>query len=176
MLVGLPRKKVGTSDAVEDVGNLNQDVGGIAVRLLQIAGKLAAEMADPARGEAGSQGQRCGFGGHLFLAVVADGVVSDGAGGVEKDVVGSPVTGCVEAQRELMVGREIDVELGIGGVADLRGGIFSGERGELGGGGEDQGLVGSFVVSRRVRPGAAAGMTREVPSRNSTTLGEWKMC
>ena len=36
-----------------------------------------------------------------------------------------------------MMGREIDVELGVGRVPDLRGGILSGERGETRGGGED---------------------------------------
>jgi hypothetical protein len=80
MLVGLAWKKIGTSDAVEDIGNLDQDVSGVAVGLLQIAGELGAEMADPARREARSQGERRGFGGNLFLAVVADGVVTGLAG------------------------------------------------------------------------------------------------
>ena len=91
------------------------------------------------------------------MAVIADRVVGDGAGGIEKYVVGSPVTRGVEAQRELMVRREIDVELRIRRIADLRGGIFSGERGEMRGGGEDQGLIGGFVVSGRVGTGAGRG-------------------
>ena len=56
-----------------------------------------------------------------------------------------------------MVRREIDVELSVGCVADLRGGIFSGERGELRRGGEDQGLIGDFVVSGSVGAGASGG-------------------
>jgi len=56
-----------------------------------------------------------------------------------------------------MAGSEIDVELDVGSIADLRGGIFSGERGELGGGGGDQGLIGGFVVSGGVGSGAGGG-------------------
>ena len=57
-----------------------------------------------------------------------------------------------------MVARgEIDVELGVDGIADLSGGIFSGEGGELGGGGEDQGLIAGFVVSGSERSGASLG-------------------
>jgi hypothetical protein len=56
-----------------------------------------------------------------------------------------------------MAGCEIDVELGVGRVADLRGGIFSGKRSELGGSGEDQGLIGGFVVSGSVRSGGGLG-------------------
>ena len=55
MLAGLAREKVGASHAVEDVGNLYQDVAGIAVGLLAVAGELGAEMADPARGKGGGQ-------------------------------------------------------------------------------------------------------------------------
>ena len=57
-------------------------------------------------------------------------------------------------QRELVAWSEIDIELGVGAVADLRGGIFSGERGQLRGRAEDQGLVVSFVVAGRVGPGS----------------------
>jgi hypothetical protein len=153
MLAGLAREKVGASDAVEDVGDFDQNVAGVAVGLLEVAGELGAEVADPARGKAGGERERCGFGGNQFLAIVADGVVGDGAGGIEENVVGAPVTRGVEAQCELMVGSEIDVELGVGRVADLRGGIFSGEGGEMGGGVEDQGLIGGFVVSGSVGPG-----------------------
>ncbi len=39
----------------------------------------------------------------------------------------------------------------------MRGGIGSGERSELGCGGEDQGLVAGFVVAGRVRSGAGLG-------------------
>ena len=56
-----------------------------------------------------------------------------------------------------MARREIDVELGVGGVADLRGRILSGERGEMRGGGEDQGLIGGLVVSGRLGPGGGSG-------------------
>lgn len=127
MLEGLAREKVGASHAVEDVGNLYQHVAGIAVGLLAIAGELGAEMADPARGESGGQRKRSGFGGNEFLTIVADGVVGDGAGGIEKDVVGAPVTYGAQSQRELTPGSEIDIKLGIGGIADLCSGIFSGE-------------------------------------------------
>ena len=108
-------------------------------------------------GEARGQRERRGFGGDDFLPVVADGIVGDGTGGIEEDVVRSPVTRGVQAQRELMAGREIDVELGVGRVADLRGGIFSGKRGELGGGGEDQGLIGGLVITGSVRSGGGLG-------------------
>ena len=39
----------------------------------------------------------------------------------------------------------------------MRGGIRSGERSELGGGGEDQGLIAGFVVAGSVRSGAGLG-------------------
>jgi len=54
----------------------------------------------------------------------------------------------------LVARREIDVELGVGRVTDLARGIFSGKRRELGGGGENEGLVAGFVVSGSVRSGA----------------------
>ena len=127
MLAGLAREKVGASHAVEDVGNLYQNIAGIAVGLLAVAGELGAEMADPARGESGGQRERSGFGGNEFLAIVADGVVGNGAGGIEEDVVRVPVTYGAQSQRELISGSEIDVELGVRSVADLSGGIFSGE-------------------------------------------------
>src|ERR1700681_981000 len=114
-------------------------------------------MTDPAGRETRGQGERTGFRGNQFLAIVANGVVGDGAGGIEKDVVGSPVTRGVEAERELMAGSEIDVELGVGRVSDLRGGIFAGERSEVSGGGDDQCLIGGFVVSGGVRSGASGG-------------------
>ena len=59
--------------------------------------------------------------------------------------------------RELIARGEIDIELGVGGVADLRGGIGSGERSELRGGGEDEGLVAGFVVAGRIGSGAGLG-------------------
>ena len=127
MLAGLAGKHTGASDAVEDGGNFDEHVAGVAERLLLVAGELSAEMADPARGEARGERERGGFGGDEFFAVVVDGVVSDRAGGIEEDVVGSPVARGVEAQRELMVWTDIDVELGMGRVADLSGGIFSGK-------------------------------------------------
>ena len=68
-------------------------------------------MADPARREAGSQREGCGFSGNLFLTVVADGVISDRAGGIEKNIVGSPIIRSVQAQRELMMRRKVSVEL-----------------------------------------------------------------
>src|SRR5690348_7366767 len=40
----------------------------------------------------------------------------------------------------------VDVELGVGGVADLRGGIFSGQRRELGRSGKYQGGVRGLIV------------------------------
>ena len=49
---------------------------------------------------------------------------------------------------------EIDIELGVRGIADLRSGIRSGERSELRGGGEDQGLVAGLIVAGRIRSGA----------------------
>ncbi len=52
---------------------------------------------------------------------------------------------------------EIDIQLGIGRVADLRGGIFSGERGELGGGSEDQSLIGGLVIAGSVWSGRGLG-------------------
>src|SRR5216684_9384784 len=52
---------------------------------------------------------------------------------------------------------KIDVELGIGGVAHLSGGIFSGERGELSGSGEDQSLIAGFVVAGSEGAGASLG-------------------
>ena len=56
-----------------------------------------------------------------------------------------------------MVGCEIDVEFGKGRVADLRSGVFSGERGEVRGSGEDQALIGGFVVPGCVRSGGGLG-------------------
>jgi len=53
VFASLARKQVGASDAVEDVRNLDQDVAGVAVGLLEIVGELGAEMADPAGREAG---------------------------------------------------------------------------------------------------------------------------
>src|SRR5580698_6574762 len=46
------RKLIGASDAVDDVGNLDQGVGGIGEGLAQVARELDAEMADNPRGEA----------------------------------------------------------------------------------------------------------------------------
>jgi hypothetical protein len=111
MLAGLAREEVGASYTVENVGDFDQHVAGIAVGLLAVAGELGAEVADPPRGKARGQGERSGFGGNEFLTIVADGVVGDGAGGIEENVVGAPVTRGVEAQRELVARTEIDVEL-----------------------------------------------------------------
>ncbi len=90
----------------------------------------------------------------VSVAVVGDGIVGDGAGGIEEDVVRSPVAGRVVTQGELVARGEIDIELGVGGVADLRGRIRSGQRIELGGRGEDQGLIAGFVIAGGVRSGA----------------------
>ena len=46
------REQIGATDAVDDVGDFDQRVGGIGVGLLQVTGELGAEMADEARGEA----------------------------------------------------------------------------------------------------------------------------
>ena len=67
MLAGLARQQVRASHAVEDRRNLDQHVAGIAVRLLQVARKLSAEVADPARRETAGQRQRRGFGSDRFL-------------------------------------------------------------------------------------------------------------
>ena len=42
-------KKIGASDAVDDVGNFDQRVAGVGVGLAQIARELGAQMADEAR-------------------------------------------------------------------------------------------------------------------------------
>ena len=53
-----------------------------------------------------------------------------------------------------MPGREIYVELAVGGIADLGGGIFSGERSQSRGRCEDESLIGRFIVTGSCRPGA----------------------
>ena len=45
-------EQVGASDAVDDVGDLDERVVGVGVGLAQVAGELGAEMADETRGEA----------------------------------------------------------------------------------------------------------------------------
>ena len=80
-------KKAGASYAVEDVGDFNQNVAGIAVGLLAVAGELGAEVADEPRGEAGGQGERGRLSGDGFFAVVRDGVIGQRARRVEEDVV-----------------------------------------------------------------------------------------
>ena len=97
---------------------------------------------------------RAGFGGDGFLSVVRDGIVGERAGGIEEDVVRSPVARGADAQCKLVARREIDINFGVGGVAHLSGGIFSGERGELRGCGEDQRLIAGFVVAGSVGSGA----------------------
>src|SRR5208282_3564075 len=72
---------VGAANAVDDVGDFDQGVGGVGVGLAQIAGELGAEMADEARGYAGDERGRTGIGGNVFRAVVGDGIVGDGTGG-----------------------------------------------------------------------------------------------
>src|SRR4051812_4970713 len=47
-----------------------------------------------------------------------------------------------------MTSGNVDIELGVSGVADLRGGIFSGQGREFGRCGKYQGGVGGLVVSR----------------------------
>ena len=56
----------------------------------------------------------------------------------------------------MVAGRDVDVELGVGAVADLRRRIFSGERRQLRGGAADQGLVASLVVAGGV--GSSPGL------------------
>ena len=108
-------------------------------------------MTDPALRNARRQRQRCRLRRDQFLPVVADRIVSDRAGRIEKHVVRPPVPRGVEAQRELLAGREIEVELGIGRIADLRGRIFSRERRQSRRRGEHERLIGCFVVSRGER-------------------------
>ena len=119
--------------------------------------KLGAQVADPALGKTAGERQAGGFGGDEFLSVIADCVISDGTGGIKEDVVRSPVAGCIEAERELVVRGEIDVELAVGGVADLSGGIYAGQRRQLSSRCENKSLVGGVIVSRRVGTGAGLG-------------------
>src|SRR5580700_808015 len=119
------RKLIGTSNAVDDVGNLDQRVGGIGIGLAQVARELGAEMADNPRGQARDESNRASIGGNVFCAVVGDGVVGNGARGIKEYVVRSPVSGRVVAQGQLIAWREIDIELGIRCVPDLRSGIRS---------------------------------------------------
>ena len=147
VLAGLAGKQIGASHGVKDGRNLYRHIACVGVGLLAVARELDAEMADPARREAAGKGERRGFGRDDFLPIVTDRVVGDRASGVEEDIVRSPVSRRVDAQGKLVMRREIDVELAERGVADLRGGIFSGERGEAVGGGEDQGLIVGLVVA-----------------------------
>src|SRR5579862_1730700 len=154
VFAGLARQHVGAAQAIEDIGNFDQHIAGVARGLLLIARELDSKMADPSRGQAAGQGQIRGFGGDHLLAVVTDGVVGDRAAGIEEDIISSPIPCRVDAQGELMVGREIEVELAVRGIADLRRWIFTSERGQLRCGGKDQRLIGGFVVPRRIWAGA----------------------
>lgn len=116
---------------------------------------MGAQMTDQARSKARDQRDRTGIGGDIFGAVVRDRIVIDRAARIEKHVVRPPVTGRVVAQGELIARREIDIELGIRGIADLRSGVRSGEGSELCGGSEDQSLVAGLIVAGRIRPGAS---------------------
>ena len=61
VLARLAGKNVRASDAVENAGNLDQNVAGVAVGLLQIARELGAKMADQARREAAGKCKRSRF-------------------------------------------------------------------------------------------------------------------
>src|SRR5207302_3989823 len=78
---------------------------------------------------------------------------------IQKHVIGSPVAGSVHPQSQLMTSGNIDIELGVSGVADLRGGIFSGQGREFGRCGKHQGGVGGLVVSRN---SVAAGLRAQL--------------
>ena len=151
-------EQVRAANAVDNVGNLDKRVTGVGIGLAKIPRELGAEMADEPRGQAGSERGGTGFGGDGFFAGVGDGVVGDGAGGIEKDVVRSPVAGGVEAQGELVARSEIDIELGVRGIADLRGGKGTGKRGEVSGSGEDKGLIAGFIIAGRLGSGAGLGL------------------
>src|SRR5579863_758838 len=157
MLAGGAGEDVGTADGVHNGWDFDESGGGVGVGLLQVTGKLSAKMADETRGKAAGEGGSGGFSGDGFFSVIGDGIVGKRTSGIEEDVVRSPVAGGVETQRELIAGRKVDIELAENGVADLGGGVFSGERGELGGGGEDKGLVTGFVVAGRVGAGSGLG-------------------
>ena len=45
-------EQVGAADAVDDVGDLDEGVGGVGEGLAEVAGELGAEVADETRGEA----------------------------------------------------------------------------------------------------------------------------
>jgi hypothetical protein len=56
-----------------------------------------------------------------------------GARGIEKNIVCSPVASRVEAQSKLVMRIEGDIKLAVGGVADLRGGIYARQRCQVSG-------------------------------------------
>ena len=78
-------------------------------------------MADPTLREARGEGEICGLCRDHFLPLLLIAVVCDRAGGIEKDVVRSPVARRVNSQCELMARGKIDVEFGVRRIADLRG-------------------------------------------------------
>src|SRR5579863_2603430 len=97
MLAGSAGEDVGTTNSVHDGWDFDESGGGVGVGLLQVTGELSAKMADETRGKAAGEGGSGGLGGDSFFTVIGDGVVGERTGGIEEDVVRSPVAGCVEA-------------------------------------------------------------------------------
>src|SRR5579862_8488377 len=125
MLASLTRQHVGAAYTIKNVRNLDQYITRVAVGLLQITRELKPQSADPSLRESRREREVSGFGRDEFLTVVIDGVIRDRAGGIEKDVVRSPVARRVDPQRKLLARRQVEIELAIRGVTDLRRRILS---------------------------------------------------
>ena len=172
VFAGGAREQVGAADAIDDVGNLDERLAGVGVGLAKVARELGTEVADEARGQAGSERGGTGFGGDSFFAVIGNRIVGDGAGRIEEDVVRSPVAGRVEAQSELVARSEIDIEFGVGGIADLRGGKGSSKRGEMSRCGEDEGLIAGFIITGRVGSDTGLGLDRHGAIEEFDDIGD----
>jgi hypothetical protein len=90
----------------------------------------------------------------VFLGIVTDGIVGDGAGWIEEHIIRPPISSGVHAQRELVARVKVDIEFRVRRISDLCSRILARKGRKLRSSGEDQGLICSFVIAAAVRSGA----------------------
>src|SRR5208337_323666 len=73
---------------------------------------------------------------------------------------------------ELVARSEIDIEFGVGGIADLRGGKGSSKRGEMSRCGEDEGLIAGFIITGRVGSDTGLGLDRHGAIEEFDDIGD----